>query len=320
MQATLKLKIFLFFILTTLTLTSYTAPLHPLKGNSSGYVQVEQGKLFYQKFGSGTPIIVLHGGPGLDQSYLLPQMLDLAKDHEVIFYDQRGSGKSLETRIDPSYINITQFTKDLEELRKQLKLDKFILLGHSWGGLLAMNYSVTYPDHLAGLILLSTAPADFKGQQAFVTEFTKRTQPIKNEIGPLSNYQEFEKLNAFEISKLYRTLFSVYFYNPRKVEDLTLNMPEVSAKSGANVLEIMSKTSWLIPDTNLFPQLKKITVPTLIIHGKEDIVPLWTAEEIKKAIPHAQIASIEKCGHFPYIEKPDQMFSQIRYFLTTIDQ
>ena len=320
MRASLKLKILLLFILTTFTLISYTAPSYQLKSNSSGYVQVDQGKLFYQKFGAGTPIIVLHGGPGLDQSYLLPQMLDLAKDHEVIFYDQRGSGKSLETKIDPSYINITQFTKDLEELRKQLNLDKFILLGHSWGGLLAMNYSVTYPNHLAGLILLSTAPADFNGQQAFVTEFTKRTQPIKNEINPLSNYQEFEKLNSFEISKLYRTLFSVYLYNPKEAEKLTLNMHEASAKSGAKVREIMSKTSWLTPNTNLFPQLKKLTVPTLIIHGKEDIVPLWTAEEIKEAIPHAQMASIEKCGHFPYIEKPNQMFSQIRLFLTAIDE
>ncbi len=63
--------------------------------SKSGHISVESGKLFYQRFGKGDPIIVVHGGPGLDQGYLLPQMLELAKDHEVIFYDQRGSGRSL---------------------------------------------------------------------------------------------------------------------------------------------------------------------------------------------------------------------------------
>ncbi len=291
-----------------------------LKSNDSGFIQVDQGKLFYQTFGSGTPIIVLHGGPGLDQGYLLPQMLELAKNHKVIFYDQRGSGKSLETKINSSYINIDQFTNDLEALRMQLGIKTFILLGHSWGGFLAMNYSIRYPDHLTALILLNTAPADFKGQQAFVNEFTKRTQPIKNEIGPLFNYQEFEKLTALEISKLYRTLFSVYFYDPKDTAELTLKMSVLSAKSGAKVMELMLKTSWLRPNTNLFPQLEKLNVPTLILHGKQDIVPLWTAQEIKEAIPHAQIITIEKCGHFPFIEKPNEVFLQINRFLADIEK
>jgi proline iminopeptidase len=291
-----------------------------LKSNDSGYVQVDQGKLFYQTFGSGTPIIILHGGPGLDQSHFLPQMLELEKNHKVIFYDQRGSGKSLETKINPSYINIDEFTRDLETLRKQLGIKKFILLGHSWGGFVAMNYAIMYPDNLAALILLSTAPADFRGQQAFVNEFTKRTQPIKDEISPLFNYQEFEKLTASEISKLYRSVFSVYFYHPKDAAELTLTMSAASAKSGAKVMEVMSKTSWLRPSNDLFPQLKKLNVPTLIIHGKQDIIPVWTAQEIKEAIPQAQMLSLEKCGHFPYIEKPDEVFFQINRFLTDIEK
>lgn len=286
------------------------------QSNHSGYVQVDKGKLFYQRFGSGVPIVVLHGGPGLDQNYLLPQMLELAKDQEVIFYDQRGSGRSLETEINSSYINMDQFTKDLEALRSHLGLKKFILLGHSWGGLLAMNYSVTYPEHVSALILLNTVPADFKGQQAFIDEFVKRIEPIKHEIMPLFKYQEFEKLNASEISQLYRNLFSVYFYNPNNTAALTLNMSQVSARSGFKVMEEMSKTSWLRPNINLFPQLKNLNIPTLIIHGNEDIVPLWTAQEIKETIPHAQIDSLEQCGHFPYIEQPNQLFLLIREFLS----
>jgi proline iminopeptidase len=243
-------------------------------------------------------------------------MLELAKDHEVIFYDQRGSGKSLETEINPSYINIDQFTKDLEALRNHLGLRKFILLGHSWGGFLGMNYAVTYPEHISALILLNTAPADYKGHQAFVEEFIKRTQPIKDQIMPLFKYQDFEKLKSSEISELYRKLFSVYFYDPKDAAALTLNMSEASARSGFKVMEEMSKTSWLRPNNNLFPQLKRLNVPTLIVHGDEDIVPLWTAQEIKEAIPNAQIDSLEQCGHFVYIEKPEQFFLLLNSFLS----
>ena len=101
---------------------------HHIYSSNSGYVAVENGKLFYQKFGSGDPIIVVHGGPGLDQGYLLPQMLELAKDHELIFYDQRGSGHSLEASIDPKYVTADQFAEDLEKLRSKLGLKKIVLI------------------------------------------------------------------------------------------------------------------------------------------------------------------------------------------------
>ncbi|MDR1335170.1 MAG: alpha/beta hydrolase [Holosporaceae bacterium] len=80
----------------------------PSQIRESGYVNVERGRLFYEKFGSGEPIIIIHGGPGLDHSYLLPQMLELAKDHELIFYDQRGSGKSFDAEISSAYNRLCQ--------------------------------------------------------------------------------------------------------------------------------------------------------------------------------------------------------------------
>jgi proline iminopeptidase len=289
-----------------------------LKASRSSYVQVDNGKLFYQRFGSGTPIVILHGGPGLDQTYLLPQILELATDHEVILYDQRGSGKSLETKINSSYINIDQFTKDLEDLRTHLKLQKFVLAGHSWGGLLAMNYATQHPNHLSGLIFISSAPADYKGQKAFIDKYVQRTKPINNDIKALSKYNDFKELSDSEISDLYKTLFSVYFFNPDEVNKLNLNMNAASARSGFKVMEHMSQTSWLKPHINLVPGLKKLEVPTLVIHGRQDIVPAWTAQEIKDSIPNAEIAYLEQCGHFPYIEKPKPFFAKIRQLISKI--
>ncbi|MEX1012068.1 MAG: alpha/beta fold hydrolase [Waddliaceae bacterium] len=281
-----------------------------------GYIDVDKGSLYYQSFGHGDPVIVLHGGPGLDQGYLLPQLLALAGNYQLIFYDQRGSGRSLKTELSPEYINIAQFVEDLEVLRKSLGFNKFTLMGHSWGGLLAMQYAIKHRDQLSGLILLSTAPADYEGQNAFASEFGLRTQSIIDEIKPLFSFDDFKKLNAAQISALYRKIFSVYFDNPDKVEELSLNFTVDSARSGYQVDEEMSKTAWLQPSVNLLPDLKKLDVPTLIVHGRQDIIPIWTAVEIHKAIPGSEMAILEECGHFPYIEQPRDFFVKVTDFLS----
>lgn len=285
-----------------------------------GFISVKDGKLFYRIAGKGVPLIVLHGGPGLDQDYLLPQLYKLAENNLVVFYDQRGSGRSLETKLDEKHINIDQFVDDLEALQISLGFDKFILMGHSWGGLLAMQYAVDHQENLIGLILLDTAPADYKGQQAFIDEFGLRTKDIHNDIKPLFAYNDFKELNATQISDLYRKLFSVYFYKPEEVKDLSLNFSVASAQSGFKVMEEMSKTYWLQPNVNLFPKLKKLKVPTFILHGKQDIVPVWTAQEINDAIPQSEIVILDQSDHFPYIEQPSQFFAELNGFLHKINQ
>ena len=284
-----------------------------------GFVSVKEGRLFYRASGRGVPLIVLHGGPGLSQEYLLPQLYKLAENNLVIFYDQRGSGRSLETKLDESHINIDQFIEDLETLRASLGFNKFILMGHSWGGLLAMQYAVNHHDNLIGLILLNTAPADSKGQEAFLDEFKVRTKNIHNDIKPFFAYEDFKELTENQISDLYRKLFSVYFYNSEEVRELSLNFSIESARSGFKVNEEMSKTFWLRPNINLFPSLKKLSVPTFILHGKQDIVPVWTAQEIKDAIPQSEIVVLDYCDHFPYIEQPSQFFRELNKFLKKIN-
>lgn len=294
---------------------------HSLKENGSqGYVQIQNAKIFYQTQGQGYPVLVVHGGPGLDQTYLQPQLFELADKHQLIFYDQRASGKSLQSVDHYNNININQFVSDLEGVRAKLGLKKFILMGHSWGGLLSMYYAIKQPEHLSGLILLNTAPADYKGQKAFVDNFVERTSNIKKDIAPLFSYEEFKKQNASEISELYRKVFSAYFHNPSDVKKLNLAFNVESARSGFRVNEEMSKTAWLSPGIDLFPNLKKLNIPTLIIHGKQDIVPVWTAKEINLAIKDSKLVILEDCGHFPYIERPNEFKKAVNLFINTVQK
>lgn len=324
MKTLCQLGVFVTFVPLLLTVSGCHTPQDknsisghlPINSSKSGYVVVESGRLFYQRFGKGDPIIVVHGGPGLDQSYLLPQMLELAQDHEVIFYDQRGSGRSLEASIEAKYVSSEQFARDLETLRLKLNLKKVALIGHSWGGFLSMNYAIKYPDNVSSLILVGSAPADYKGQKAFDDEVNKRTQGIKNKIDPLFNYKVLNTLTKEQINQSYRDLFSVYFENPVNVEKLTLDMSKESAVGRFNVSSLMFKTSYFKPECNLMPALRKLNVPTLIIHGNQDIVPVDTAKDIQKAIPGSKGLYLNDCGHFPYIEKPSELFSSIRSFLS----
>ena len=185
-----------------------------------GYVAVKEGKLFYQKFGRGTPLVIMHGGPGLDQGYLLPQLSELADQYQVILYDQRGSGKSVGK--SDQYITVEQFVEDLEVLRTSLGIEKFILMGHSWGRVLALRYSVQYQDNIFGLILCSTAPINNKGMELFAKSFGMKTQPIAKDITPIFSWDEFQKLEATQIEALFRTLFSVYLHDQSKASELRL--------------------------------------------------------------------------------------------------
>ena len=271
-------------------------------------------KLFSQTFGTGTPIIIVHGGPGLDHGYFLPQMLELAKDHQIIFYDQRGSGQSLKTEISPEFINVNQFVQDLENLRKNLGSRSFSLLGHSWGGELAMHYAVTYPEAISSLILMSTGPADDVGYVAFRESVVQRISPIKDKLQALFDLTEFEKLTGPQISQLYQNLFSLYLHDPQKIQNLDFSVTEASAKSGARVRDIIMKSH----RQDLFPKLKMLQIPTLVLHGEQDVIPIWTAEKIIQAIPNAKLVRLKNCGHFPYVEKPEETFAAIREFMKSL--
>ena len=263
-----------------------------------------------------TTIIVLHGGPGLDQSYLLPQMTELAKNYRVIFYDQRGSGKSNPTTIDSKNINMPRFIQDLEAVRRSLQLKKIILLGHSWGGLLAMHYAIQYPKNVSALILMNSAPATSNGFHAFEQEFGKRSKPITKELTTLQSSKKFKQFDPITTSLFYRKVFSTYVADPRTINGLTLTFTPTTARQSAQIEMLFSS---YFNDYDLRPMLQILTMPTLIITGDSDPIPMWAEKEISDSIKNSQFVVIKHSGHFPYIEQPKILFSQIDKFLNGLN-
>lgn len=283
---------------------------------TTGYVPVSDHNLYYEKFGiqSEHPIIVLHGGPGLDGSYLLPQMIQLANCGEVIFYDQRGSGKSLGFALDKQTINMDNFVKDLELIRNHFGSKKIILVGHSWGGLLAMRYATLHQENIAALILVSSAPSTSGGFKLFIDEYSKRIQTIKSAVDKIETSDKFKQGDPTIVAEYFRLIFSKYFYRKYDLNKLTLNFTKESALSGRTVGEIIGET--YLNNFDLTKDLNGLEMPVLIVHGRNDIVPLETANQTKIAIPGAQIVVLDECDHFPYIEKPNEFFKVMNEFIT----
>src|SRR5438270_7119599 len=129
-----------------------TANVYPIR---EGFVDAHGVLIYYWEIGRGTPLMVVHGGPGASHDYFLPYLLPLARHNRLIFIDERGSGKS-EKLDDVSQYTVENMVEDCEAVRQALGLGKISLLGHSYGGVLAQAYALKYQKNLSHLILGST--------------------------------------------------------------------------------------------------------------------------------------------------------------------
>lgn len=302
--------LYLIFNVTSFTVFAST------KSYENGYAPVKEGRLYYQTHGSaGSPIIVLHGGPGGDHTYFLPQMLRLAKNHLVTFYDQRGSGKSLDTPLVQEVINLDQFVEDLEALRKHLGYEEFTIIGYSWGGRLAMEYAIKYPNRIDSMILASSSSSTYLGQQAYEENFSKQLINKHPELANLFDPIKFAMLDDHSGLKIYKILLEAYLYDKSNIDKVTLHFNKKSFSNGLVVAQMLLAETWLKPGFDLRPRLRTLTMPALILHGVEDPTPLWSAIEMQKALPNAELYAIPKCGHLPFVEQPEEFFEKIEEFL-----
>lgn len=178
-------------------------------GPSKGHVPTDGARLYYRTVGEGQPIIVLHGGPDFDTHYLLPEMDRLAESFRLIYYDQRGRGRSA-GEVKPDEVSIVSEIEDLDSVRRHFELDSVAVLGHSWGGVLAMEYATRHPDCVSHLILVNTAPASAEDALVFRQHFLS-TRPAGDveRMQALASSVHYQAGNLEAESEYYRIYFSV---------------------------------------------------------------------------------------------------------------
>jgi len=261
--------------------------------------------LYTKTIGNGRPIIVLHGGPGLDHSYLLPQMGKLSDNYKLIFYDQRASGRST-GNIDTASITIHQFVDDLEGLRKALMLEKMDLFGHSWGGFLAMEYAIAYPQRVNSIVLACPMGADSNWVLPFLQARTVRTTHEDTvSLARLFATQEFAEQDPKIIAEYIRLLYKAYFYNRSLADSLTITFTQ---RTASDIFPIFTIFFRQLQRYDIRPQIAVLTCPTLIIHGDYDPILPQYAEDIHTSIKGSQYVLLKNCGHFPFVESPEIFF------------
>lgn len=268
----------------------------------SGIIQLPTTQLEYEIIGDGEPLVIVHGGPGLGYSYFIPGIMELAKNYQLIFYNQRGTGKSVGL-LDSTTMTIDQFVQDLEALRVHLKLDKMGVLGHSWGGVLALNYTLQYPARVNSLILISSVGQDASSLTALMENRDARTTPdIAEAINLIGSSPGFERGDSSAINAYLVEVFKLYLSDPEVYTKLDT---KIGAYSANNFLTLYSGLVVVeLADYDIRARLSEISCPTLIVHGEDDPLPIEKLNEMHENIEGSSFIRIPNCGHFPFTESP----------------
>lgn len=279
---------------------------------SSGFTRTTERPLYWCAYGpAGAPrLLVLHGGPGAEHGYLLPQFLDLADEYELLFYDQRGGGRSRSDQTEA--ITWKTQVRDLERVIGEFAGQPPTIIGYSWGGMLALLYAIEASRGLvspapARLLLVDPAPLTRAYRAQFEADFARRQQasPIQRGRAELaasglrtadpSAYRQ----RAFELS------VAGYFADPRRAADLT----------PFRVVGRVQQSVWQsLGDFNLLDDVGAVRCPTLIVHGRQDPIPIASSESAARAMG-AEFVPLDACGHVPYVEQRAALFAALRSFL-----
>ncbi len=277
----------------------------------SGLQSVNGTQLFVKTMGTGEPILIVHGGPGLSHDYFLPHLKNLAEDYLLIFYDQRASGQS-SMDVDTSSVNFDQFVEDIEGIRKAYGIENLNLLAHSFGGLIAMNYATKYPDKVGNLLLISSIGASTElndqSNQVLAERFTQEDNMSRMEI---FSSNEFRNRNPKSIESLMKIGFKHQFSNPTLVDSLRLNLSGNYFRS-SELLQLLGPG---ITNYDFHSSLSRISAPTLILYGDYDPLAEIAGLPLAETIEGSKLIILEDAGHFPFIEKPEAFKSNVSEFL-----
>jgi pimeloyl-ACP methyl ester carboxylesterase len=272
-------------------------------------IAVRDVSLNVKKIGHGAPLVLMHGGPGADL-YTMLSFRPLADQFTLVFYDHRCNGRSEGAEV--TTMTWENLTADADALREKLGFDQWAVLGHSFGGNVALEYALRYPQRVSHLVLVNTG-ADYRwvrenapallAQRGYNPEIVETARRFLN--GQIKPGEMFPFL--MKLSKIYSPHIS-----PWKIPDMLLAGIQTKLQPEAMIFgETQLLRSWTVMD-----RLGEIQAPTLVIAGCEDFVyPPEHQAELAAGIPNARLALINRAGHNPHDEQPAEVQGLIRAFM-----
>ena len=274
-------------------------------------VGVDGAELFYTTHGTGHPLLLMHGGFGPDHSYFRPWCDALGDGIELIYYDHRGGGRS--SRLE-SFDGITHETlvDDADRLRAHLGHQKIVLLGHSYGGMLALEYALRHPDRLDGMILCCTAPAWDYGDEIAVNAAARGTP---HELAASAALRQAPIGDDETFRRLWVDIQPLYFH---RVDPAVIAAMDSRMRYSASAYDL---SEVLLADFNISDTIQGITAPTLILAGRHDwVTPPSQAARMQRALPHATQVIFEESGHYPFVEEPRLFNETVSRWITALHE
>ena len=252
---------------------------------------------------SGQPTLLMHGGLGLDHSYL--RVFDRLGDRaRLIYYDHRSNGRSEVTPSDG--VTMSTLADDAEELRQSMALGPVDVIGHSYGGFVALQFALDHPSSVRRLVLVDTIPGMTPARWEQVMERVQARNPTPEIMAALSS----SPADVAEGRQMLERILPLYF-----VGDVP---PEMQAGLDAMVLtrEGAELGDQCAEGWDLTDRLGEVTAPTLVLCGRHDwVCPSPQSEILAAGIPGAELVVFEDCGHFPWLEAPDEFWPAVERFL-----
>jgi proline iminopeptidase len=301
------------------------------RAQASGYITTsDSARLYYRVAASSSPgadtIIAIHGGPGMDLETIYGDLAPaLSRKHVVIFYDQRGGGKS-ELPKDTTRLFAARQVQDLDELRQHFKLRRVTLVAHSYGPLLAASYAIAHPQNVKQLVFFGPVPprrGDFFAR--YSRNLTARLSAEQRaNMSAASRRQNDTTLSEAESRQGCRDNWAIGL-RPRLAEpDQSIGLVKsdlcstdiAGIRYGSRIGNRVIMGSY--GDWDLRPQLAKLAVPLLVVHGTEETIPMDLVQEWISAMPAqgAMIVKVARAAHFAYAERPDVVWTTVENFLS----
>lgn len=291
-----------------------------------GFVDAHGVLIYYKIIGRGVPLMIVHGGPGVSHDYLLPYLLPLARNNQLIFIDERGSGRS-EKLEDTSQYTVENMVEDVENVRQALHLGKMSLLGHSYGGVLAQAYAFKYQQNLTHLILGGTFYS--------TTEMNKVLAEEKQSMPPeaLAKLQALEKAGLFGKGKnwekgRYPDEYAKLAWGDGYFPFLYQRRPDPNYDPAAGnttsswdlYREMWGSDGEFVIDGNLksveyLDKLSGIHVPTLVICGDHDESNPRLSRTMHEKIPGSKLVIMPQSGHMAFVDQPNLYIETVADFL-----
>lgn len=284
-------------------------------GQENGFAKSKDGtEIYFQTSGQGKPILVINGGPGFSSEGFLPLANEIADlGYQAILFDQRGTGKSGMEVVDSSTVSLELMAQDMEAIRHHLKIDEWILFGHSFGGMLANFYTSRYPQRVSAIIHSSSGGMDLvllhnsrNNLEAHLLDWeVDSLRYWRNQFYEHRTLENRRKFNQF--------LARAYVVSKEFV-------PQVSERLMVGKLGL-NRLVW--QDLNRInfdckPALRSFQNPVLIIQGKQDVIPESIAIKASEVFENSRMVILDQCAHYGWLDQNELYLNEIERFLLSL--